>query len=239
MKKLLFFIMLMAPLFAHANKQEIFLRANKSYHDGDFQQALVIYESIEKKGRAVWYNMGNCYYELADYSRALVCWKRAQRGAPRKESVEIEGNMRRALKKLGKPTDERFVTRTYNLVTRSTEFGSLFFFQILFFIFWYSLFLVGLIRRFGFARFAVKSVGSLCVAILGVVVIVKTMEYGSFQAIVVEQTPLFVGPNERYQRIATLTHADRVVIAERAHEWCKVRTHDAVGWIPEKALEVI
>ncbi len=239
MKKLLIFIMVLFPFFVLANKQETFLRANKCYHEGDFQEALTLYESIDKKGRAVWYNMGNCHYELADYSRALACWKRAQRGAPWKESVEIDRNMQRALKKLGKPTDERLVTRAYNFVTHATEFGSLFFFQILFFIFWYSLFLLGLVRKFGFARFAVKTISSFCVATLGVVVIVKTMEYGSFHAIVVEQTPLFVGPNERYQRIATLTHADRVVIAERAHEWCKVRTHDAVGWIPEKNLEVI
>jgi hypothetical protein len=48
------------------NDEEFFLRGNKHYEQKDYDNALCSYDMMNKKGRAVFYNMGNCYFYKDD-----------------------------------------------------------------------------------------------------------------------------------------------------------------------------
>ena len=52
--------------------KESFLQANVVYAQEEFKQALYVYQRIDNKGAAVWFNMGNCWYHLKQYVDALL-----------------------------------------------------------------------------------------------------------------------------------------------------------------------
>ena len=84
MKKSLLILLMSLTVGSFAlglTSEEVFLRANLFYEKGDMKEALKSYKEIEPKGQAVWYNMGNCYYQLKENAEAILCWKRAGKGS--------------------------------------------------------------------------------------------------------------------------------------------------------------
>ncbi len=78
--------------------------AKNLYDTGDFQSALAFYASQIKDSEpspALLYNMGNCYCQLGDNAKAIVCYERALALAPRDSDI-IE-NLNLARRKLMLP----------------------------------------------------------------------------------------------------------------------------------------
>ncbi len=82
--------------------------AKTAYDAGQFRQALDYYASkIDPRhvSPALLYNMGNCFYQLGDYPRALVCYERARYLQPR--DSDIAGNLELTRRKLLLPPKYR------------------------------------------------------------------------------------------------------------------------------------
>ncbi len=82
--------------------------AKTAYDAGEFRQALDYYASKidpRKVSPALLYNMGNCFYQLGDYPRALVCYERAHYLQPR--DSDITGNLELTRRKLLLPPKYR------------------------------------------------------------------------------------------------------------------------------------
>lgn len=82
--------------------------AKTAYDAGQFHQALDYYASkIDPRhvSPALLYNMGNCFYQLGDYPRALVCYERARYLQPR--DSDIAGNLELTRRKLLLPPKYR------------------------------------------------------------------------------------------------------------------------------------
>jgi tetratricopeptide (TPR) repeat protein len=82
--------------------------AKTAYDAGQFRQALDYYASkIDPRNvsPALLYNMGNCFYQLGDYPRALVCYERARYLQPR--DSDISGNLELTRRKLFLPPKYR------------------------------------------------------------------------------------------------------------------------------------
>ena len=82
--------------------------AKTAYDAGQFRQALDYYASkIDSRhvSPALLYNMGNCFYQLGDYPRALVCYERARYLQPR--DSDIAGNLELTRRKLLLPPKYR------------------------------------------------------------------------------------------------------------------------------------
>ena len=82
--------------------------AKTAYDAGQFRQALNYYASkIDPRNvsPALLYNMGNCFYQLGDYPRALVCYERARYLQPR--DSDISGNLELTRRKLLLPPKYR------------------------------------------------------------------------------------------------------------------------------------
>ena len=89
LKIFIFLFFICANLYSSMEHEE-FLRANSLYQQKKYREALKSYELIKKKGPATWYNMGNCYFRIEDYSHAIVCWRRAQKYVSCKKFDQIE-----------------------------------------------------------------------------------------------------------------------------------------------------
>ena len=91
---ILLFILPGNDLFAAPAVDNLFLKANRFYLDGNFKEAVSAYKAILQKidynsiispgsSGEVFYNMGNCYHRLGENGRAILNYERASRLLPR------------------------------------------------------------------------------------------------------------------------------------------------------------
>jgi tetratricopeptide (TPR) repeat protein len=87
--------------------------ANQFYESGEFRQAAEAYEQIVDQGvqdSILYYNLGNSYFKLEDYGRAILSYRRAQVLAPRDGDIHANLDLARAqaLDQLDIPRNEIF-----------------------------------------------------------------------------------------------------------------------------------
>ena len=83
MRRLVLFIAV--ALFHLPAAAETFERANKAFVDGDFETASQTYEALLAKGidnEDVYYNLGNAYFRLGDFGKAIFNFERALKLSP-------------------------------------------------------------------------------------------------------------------------------------------------------------
>ncbi len=236
-KNIVIFLTFIPAIFYAQNAQELFLRGNKAHEQKQWNDALSLYNTIEKKGRAVWYNMGNCFYRLGKFSQAIVCWKRAACGASLIEYDDSMMNIAAAYEKLGNPKeDSLFIAfeRWANVLPTLPL-------QVLFLLCWYALWIIGMVgyrRRILF--YSVMFGLSFLVIILGNILLTKYYAQKYEKGIVVNNTSqLLAGPHEGYHTIGNVPLADELLVYEKRPGWYKVAGHNAQGWIPSSNVEVI
>ena len=218
------------------SQEELFLRANKYYEQRDFDKALTTYQSIENKGRAVWHNMGNCCYHLADYPQTLVCWKRACNGATYDECCALTDNEALLAQTLGKSTRHSWWYNWYRFIANRVAGFSLFVLQLLFLFVWYLLFFLMRKQR---KKIIVKSIFALSL-LMGLCVGVKYREMSASIAIVQhENVPVFAGPDKDYHVLANLDVTDQVIVQEERPGWYKIRYQSGIGWVVAEAIQVV
>ena len=87
---ILFIVLVPAFSSATTNPDSTFARANKDYGDKLYPEALKEYLSLEQNGivsAPLYYNIGNCYYELGELGYAILYYLRAQRLSPDDEDI--------------------------------------------------------------------------------------------------------------------------------------------------------
>ena len=109
-------LMLLMPLGAQAvTKAE----ADKSYTEGQYQQAIEQYEQLLKQGVStdVYYNLGNAYYRVDDLTHAILNYERALLLSPSDDDVKFNLQLARS-KTVDKvtPESEMFFVTWYRSV---------------------------------------------------------------------------------------------------------------------------
>ncbi len=89
---LVFLLTIPAYLYAQddVSVNELFVRANIDYREGNFKQAISKYESILRKEMAsgeLYYNLGNAYFKEDNLGMAMVNYNRAKKYMPRDPSL--------------------------------------------------------------------------------------------------------------------------------------------------------
>src|SRR3989304_7631540 len=59
--------------------QELFIKANEFYKQGNFAGAYELYQQIPNKSAQVQYNLGNCAYKRGKLGYALWHWRKAEK----------------------------------------------------------------------------------------------------------------------------------------------------------------
>ena len=213
------------------------VEAMTAYDSGKFEDAGKFYASRLEKSRPsahVLYNMGNCLYKLDNLPRALICYERASRLAPR--DSDILENLNLVRRKLGLP--EKYLIASPSDIPvylrdslRPDEWMLLLAFGI-------ALIFAGLgVRRITEKRvlFRIFLIAG-CVLIAGSAVASlsqKMTVYNEKYAIVtVRNAPVYSLPSEKSGRIEMkLKAGEEVLIGERRMDWVRVRSGDAEGWM--------
>ena len=226
-------------LYAQAgNDEELFLRGNNLYEHHEYDKALSSYEMMVHKGRAVLYNMGNCYYHINNYPQALVHWLRAERGATPYECALITHNKQQLAIKMGKPAAQSLVERMISFVHAGMPYVSLLFLQISFLILW-CFFIFTTAKKNRFKRL-VLGILLLVVMLVGIVLGMYHFKHRTmFGVVVKQQALLFSGPHTGFHAIGSVACADHVVVKEQREGWYKIRYSGSIGWVEAEAIQII
>ncbi len=217
--------------------EELFLQAAHAYKNKDYEQAQNLYEKIEPKNAAVFYNLGNCAYKRDNFAQAYICWKKAERTASGVARRHIQRNIQECAEHLEHRENStgvaKVATRVYTMLSRIPS-GIV---QLLFLVLWYCLWLVGLLRktkRTVVVGLLMGAVGS------GVLVAMKYYVDNSCYGLVSrEGIHLYAGPNERFHELGDLAQLAMVSVKQKERDWYKITHASRTGWIPADALEIL
>lgn len=257
--RLLFFCICLQLVVCIFAQQETFLQANKLYENKEYKAALDLYNSIEKKGVATWYNMGNCAFKLGDFGIARAYWQCAQRGANKNELDAILSNISVVNEKIGISETESSWHRTLKLLLNRINYFSLLFLQLLFLFSWFLLvrqcYLTvnhGSLEINNRGFFFIKNVNHgkkyrtlslifllVCNLIFIFALYLKYNEIQYKGIVMKENVAIFAGPNEQFHVLNTLPIASEVTIIESQKQWCKVQHSKGCGWILSDSITVI
>ncbi len=218
------------------NDEEFFLRGNKYYAQKDYKKSLDAYNSMDKKGRAVLYNMGNCSFYLEDYSYALVYWNRAQVGATPHEYYLIERSKKEVLRKMGY-ADSSWWSATISFVSAYALSVSVLCVQlILLLLCWLFICMLSFWKHT-----RMKNIARGCMSIMAMwyITILSLHHYQRNRAIVVQEAQLMAGPDKSFNILAPLSYAQNVRVKESRKDWHKIKYGTMIGWVKADAIQII
>ena len=229
--------------------EDLFREGNIAYNKGDYDRAIVYYDSISSFGvhsPELYFNLGNAYYKknaiassILNYEKALLLdadndqlinnLTYAQNMTLDRFTSLPESELKKAT------TDLLFLTsvRGWTIV-----FVAVFWLAaLLFFLFVSS---NGSIRkRLFFSGFVV----SLLLTVLALVVILQQKKSlrNTNPAIVFAQSESFRSePNLRSEVLLTIHEGAKVFVVERVEDWIKIRLQNgSIGWIPSTSVQSI
>ena len=211
--------------------------AKTAYDAGQFRQALDYYASkIDPRhvSPALLYNMGNCFYQIGDYPRALVCYERARRLQPR--DSDITGNLELTRRKLllppkyrvESPADFMLAARDF---LRVDEWLVLCAFGLTLVMIALGMFFRRRSNLWQWPFYAGIVIAVICSAAL----IAKTAadDPGHEAVVIVRNTPLYSLPSAESGRVEQyLKPGTEVSIEENRMDWVRVRLeNNDEGWV--------
>jgi tetratricopeptide (TPR) repeat protein len=231
-------VLLPATLFSGSD-EEFFLRGNNYYQKKEYEDSLKSYSMINNKGRAVLYNMGNCFFHKDDYAQALIYWSRAAKGATPSEYKSIIRNKEYVLKKMGKSRELSFFQKIEQFFSVCTLYVSLLFLQIFFLLCW-LIFLF--LRRKKSTRYSILFLWSLALLMV-VTAMMMGISYkhsSAHKAIVVKKDAFITAaPHKGLYAIAPLAYAEEVTVKETREGWHKIGYAGIIGWVEAEVIGII
>lgn len=206
--------------------QEAFLQANKLCMEGEFAKALDLYDTIDTKGSAVWYNMGNCYFYQKNLPKAIWAWLNACKTGKGKIAVQSEQNIAVAQNLLEIKNWSGYYPKIDFL---TMQVWLLFCIFVLFIILikkcqsktkWWLLFFFLEMGFLGIAWWYEKSQRSVWV------VAQKTMN-------------LMAGPANEYHVLDSVLAGQILSIKYCLDEWCYIDDGNMQGWLTKKDLLIV
>lgn len=213
------------------HNRELFVQGNKAYEVGDISHAIEYYKKMDKKGPAVWANMGNCYFAQKEYLPAIVAWRKAIAACPQ-EMHGLTSFMQKALQEIDV---ENKTPQTTVAVTVANRLPLLLL-QCLCLLFWYLFLYLICVRRSWRYAVPLAVVAAIATVIVGFLLVVKKRCIAP-RAIVIQVTELKAGPHEQFDSLQQIALLDEVAIQEMREQWYKIKAGDQEGWVAARTLE--
>ncbi|MFA5975273.1 MAG: SH3 domain-containing protein [Elusimicrobiota bacterium] len=226
--------------------QDVFKRANASYAEGKFQEAVTLYASARTQGLRHWvldYNLGNAYYKTGQLGKSIVCYARAFRSNA--SDRDILYNLRLTTEKAGDP-----ILPAGSLAVLLWRFFFLFSLNTLTAA--ASLLFIGLSVSIGLVflgkpslrseiRFLLLGIFCMTAAWLAARIYLVERPEG---VIVVAAADVRSGPSLSYPANFTVPEGHRVLVLEEQEPvsgWLEIGVPEQglKGWVPSSSIEVL
>lgn len=228
----------------HVN--DIFDIANEEYKSGNYDDAVKLYEGLlsgsSLEDADIHYNLGNAYFKLGKYGKAIASYRRALLISPREQDVQANlGIARNAVKdKLDSPRStellhEIFFFR-YDLNLVETE--------CIFLVAYGAAVMFGVISLF-WKRRTIRwaSASALVIALVfgaSLVAHVHRRAVPSAAVVTANEANVHTGPGDTYLTAFSLHDGAEMGIRKKADDWYQIELSDGRrGWIEASSIEVI
>ena len=226
-----------------------FKKANDYYQKSDYENAIVTYEGLVKKGATsaeVYYNLGNCYFKTGNVAKTILNYERARKLAPDDEDIDF--NIRIAQLKVIDRMDavpeifyKRWMKAAASLFSSDTWSKILIVNAWILFVF-LALYITG--RSSGLKKFSF--VMTFIMIILGVFSFIFSHQSYTMteldQKAIVMSPSVYVksSPDEKGTDQFIIHEGTRIDVLDEIGEWKKIRiANGSVGWLKMEAIEVI
>lgn len=242
---LVFFITLTSIRLSPDSFQESFNQANQLYEEGNYSEALSIYQNIEKEGVhwRLFYNIGNCYYKVNEFVRAKIYYLRAERLNP------FESSIQKNIKIVNKLFSDKIPAEKPDFLTRvALRIESIISLNVVSALLLVSVIILNIfifvLLKGGKSRFILYGVS------FSLVITLLIFSYNIYRTgkenlrntavIVKEDTNLRSGPGENNTILFKVNPGLKVKIIEQSRNWLQVSASSQVaGWLERDRLERI
>jgi tetratricopeptide (TPR) repeat protein len=228
---------LAGPVFAA--DEGTFAKANQAYVEARFQEAAEGYESLIQSGQrhaTLFYDLGNAYYRLGSFGKAILNYERALALDPR--HPEADANLRlardeaRALE-LRKDRIERYASVA--TVKQYTIAGAV--------VFWLALFMIAhllLSRRRSAGRIALITLSLLVggVSVFAVFTLENGTRGNALAIVTVKEIEARLATADNAKSVLLLPAGSEIKILSERGDWVYTALpNDQRGWIPASSAE--
>lgn len=220
--------------------------ANAAYNAASYEQALLIYGKIEEAGMesaALYYNIGNTYYKMKEYPKAILYYEKALKLDPADEDIRTNLEIANlAIVDKITPIPQSFIARWWNgLKSMLSADGWAWMSVVAFAMVLLCLFLFLMSRRTGWRK-AGFFVGILMLLFLAVSVLFAVERQRDLkqknEAIIMTPTVTAKSsPSMTSVDLFVLHEGTKVRILDTASDWMKIKIADGtVGWLPAEDM---
>ncbi|MBU1913012.1 MAG: tetratricopeptide repeat protein [Candidatus Omnitrophica bacterium] len=252
MKKVVTFYFLVFFIFtgrsiAVEGPEELYVKANSSYENMDYEKAASLYEGLLRMDNIspeVFYNLGNSYFKLKKIGKAILNYERALRLDPRDRDIRLNLKIARsmAIDKINTPEKGFILGAILFLYDRMTAnelaaMCSLFYLAVVLFLI-LSIKFIAKRRLMFYTAAAFGAVVFILIIFLSVKI--NKENFTKTGIIVAEKIDVRSGPKEDYLLQFTLHEGAKVSIVKDAQNWYEIElSKDLKGWIPKPSVDII
>lgn len=242
--KLLLSILVSSLLLQSVSHEELFLQANKHFFEGQFEKARHCYEQLPHKNSVIWHNIGNCYYNENNCTKALVCWRRAQPDATFNQLGQLLDLERVVLEKYNFPCDGIFMRTTKRVILALPKI-LIQLLLLLCFLLFLSLFYQCCIQKTEqLYQLSCKKryfiILLLSIVILLLLLAAKEKFMQEKQGVVLQQKiSVHIGPEASFQQKMTLPEGCIVQVLDEKSGMTKIDCPQGSGWITSDSIEIV
>jgi tetratricopeptide (TPR) repeat protein len=229
--------------------QAIIDRANKAYSEGLYANSIDLYKEVLKNGyesSELYYNIGNAYYKLNDYSSAILYYERGNRLDPGNEDINF--NLKIVNNKIAdkiEPLPELFYKRWYNALIRLFSLDTwaktvvILFLLSIFMASVYFISRILILRKISFWLSIILFFSFLFTMLTAVQS--YTLLKNQHEAIVFSPTiTVKSSPDEKSIDLFVIHEGTKVSIIDQIGNWYEIRiANGSVGWLQSSAIEKI
>ncbi len=232
---------LLATASLLAQQDEQFAGANRDYAGGNFKQAAAGYEELVRQGNfnaPLFYNLGNAWFRLHDYGKAILNYERAlalEPGHPEAQTnLGIAREEAHALELPATWLDRIRASATPNELTLAACV-----------LFWIGLFiLASLVGEKGRRRGRAVLGTLILLAAAGLAVIIALSERGthgsSFAIVTANEARARLATADTAANVLTLPSGSELQIEQKRGDWAyALLPNGPRGWIPLNQIEAV
>lgn len=213
---------------SYANKfDELYHQAAQLYVEKDYQKAANIYASLEPQSAIILYNRAICLYQTQSYLDTLLLLKKASLSANYALQKKIIVVLQATLQKL----NQAVLPFWYTILLLLVACCSVFFFQMLFFCTWFCLLFISQ----KYVRWSAMILFIISCGVLSCSYYICSIK----RALVIHETPLFIGPDKNYNHLAMIPVGQEVRVVQAHDSWYKIVSTHATGWVAESDIALL
>lgn len=253
MREILFLLLGLLPFWLFSNETDPinkeFAQANSLYQKGEYEKAKEIYEKLVGRGirdERLFFNLGNTYYRLNKFHRAILNYERAKILAPFDEDINFNlqiANLRVVDK--FEPIPKFFLTQWWENLRDSFNSNQ-----------WAIASIVSIwLSAIAFSLFLMvrTTLGKKITFLLGSILILlflfaSVLSYSRYKSendhnfAIVFSTNAYIksSPEENSTDLFILHQGTKVQLIDQVGDWLKIRLPNGnIGWLKKEEIEVI